>query len=132
MLLFAVIGLGVETVFTAAMDWRKDPKRHLMGFSSLWYIPLYAGAPLILQRLLPLIGDRPWPLRGLVYMAVIYAAEYVSMRFLHDLLGESPSEANYLRCRWNVHGFIRLDFAPAWFAAGLFFEYLYRHILLLR
>jgi len=131
-LIFAALGLGLETAFTAALDWRKDPKRHLLGYSSLWYAPLYGLVPFAFARLWPVVGGWAWPLRGLAYMLLFFAVEYVGMRFLHDLLGESPSEASYRRQRWNVHGFIRLDFAPAWFAAGLILEYFYRHIIVLK
>ena len=31
---------------------------------------------------------------------------------------------DYSQCRANIHGLIRLDFAPLWFAVGLLFEQL--------
>jgi hypothetical protein len=52
----------------------------------------------------------------------IYLVEFFGMLALRGLLGSSPSQAGYLKSRWNIRGLIRLDFAPAWFAAGLFFE----------
>lgn len=123
MFLFAMFGLGLETAFTALLDWRRTRDSHLMGYSSVWYIPLYTAAPLILH----LGGDGlmrlPLVVRGLAYMLLIYIFEYAGMLALRKALGSSPSEASYFKSRWNVHGLIRLDFAPAWFLAGLLFEY---------
>jgi hypothetical protein len=131
MALFAVLGLGLETLFTAALDWQDDPKRHLRGHSSLWYLPLYATAPLILKALLPRIDAWAWPVRGLIYMVLLFALEYVSMGALRLLLGESPSEKSYYTRHWNIHGLVRLDFAPAWFVAGLLLEWVYTHVVIL-
>lgn len=99
-----------------------------MGYSSLWYLPLYALAPAYFRLLGPALFPRPWFIRGLAYMASLFAIEYLSMGALRLLLGSSPSEASYLLSPWNIHGLIRLDFAPAWFAAGFLFEALYRHL----
>ena len=126
--LFGVFGLGLETVFTAALDWRKDPKRHLLGYSSLWYLPLYALAPLILQHAGPFLFPLALPVRGLIYMLAFWTLEYPGMLALRLLLGTSPSEESYYKCRWNVHGLIRLDFAPAGFSLGLILEGLFRFI----
>ena len=117
-----MLGLGLETCFTAASEWPAKKDRHLMGFSSLWYIPLYALAPPAFRFLGPQIFGLHWALRGILYTLAIYLVEYSGMLALRGLLGSSPSEEGYRKSRWNIHGLIRLDFAPAWFAAGLFFE----------
>jgi hypothetical protein len=122
MALFSLLGLGLETCFTAASEWPAKRDRHLLGFSSLWYIPLYALAPPAFLFLGPRLFGLNWALRGLIYTGAIYLVEFSGMLTLRGLLGSSPSEEGYRKCRWNVHGLIRLDFAPAWFAAGLFFE----------
>ena len=125
-LLFALIGLGMETAFTAATDFRTKRDKHLMGYSSLWYVPLYGFAPVFFHLAHPVIFTLPWLLRGLIYMACIYIVEFAGMGALRFLLGSSPSEAEYYQCRWNVLGLIRLDYAPAWFSAGLLFEFIFR------
>jgi len=61
-------------------------------------------------------------------MAAIFAVEYFGMFCLRKLLGSSPSEVGYYQSRWNIHGLIRLDFAPAMFLMGLFLEIIYRRI----
>lgn len=122
MILFAVIGLGMEVVFTALCDCKQDPKRHLMGYSSLWYCPLYALTPVFLYATGSYIFPLPLIMRGMIYMLAIFLVEYFGMLALRKLLGASPSEAHYYRARFNLHGLIRLDFAPAMFALGLILE----------
>jgi hypothetical protein len=128
MALFGVLGLGMEVIFTALLDRAKDSRRHLIGFSSLWYFPLYMIAPLYLSIAAPALFALRWPVRGLIYMVSFFVFEYVGMWSIRKLVGSSPSEANYRKARWNVHGLIRLDFAPAWFSAGLLIEGLYRRL----
>ena len=128
MLIFAVLGLGLEVVFTGALDWRRSNPRHLLGYSSLWYLPLYAISPVFLHLAGSSLFVLPTPLRGLIYMACIFAVEYMGMLCLRTLLGSSPSEAGYYQSRWNIHGLIRLDYAPAMFLMGLFFEFIYRRM----
>ena len=128
MLLFAVLGLGMEVVFTGFLDYRKDAQRHLLGYSSLWYLPLYMMPPLLLSMTGWLLFTLPLVTRGLIYTALIFLVEYTGMFCLRRLLGASPSEANYYQSRWHVHGLIRLDYAPVMFLMGLAFEYVYRHL----
>lgn len=135
LLLFEVVvmscvGLGMECAFTAAWRniWKKRHaflRRHLMGYSSLWYVPLYAPVPFICQaaEVTGMTEHFPWPWRGTVYMLVIYAFEYPAMRALQKILGTSPSEPDYRRKRApHLHGCIRADFVLVWFCAGLLLE----------
>lgn len=128
MLIFGVLGLGLEVVFTSALDARKDSKRQLMGYSSLWYLPLYMLPPVFLNVTGWFVLPLPLIVRGLIYMAAIFLVEYVGMFCLRKLLGVSPSEAGYYQSRWNLHGLIRLDYAPAMFLMGLVFELVYRRL----
>lgn len=125
-LIFGIFGLGLETIFTAAVDYFRFKDRSLKGHSSLWYLPLYGCSPIILCFLYPRISIFPWHLRGGIYMILFFAAEYLAMWLLRKLLGESPSEKSYFRSRWHIRGLIRLDYAPAWFLMGLLLETLFR------
>ena len=128
MVLFGVLGLGLEIIFTAVLDAKKDHQRHLWGYSSLWYLPLYMMAPIVLELSADMISPLPFLARGLIYMIAIFSCEFVAMYALRKLLGASPSEANYKLSRWNICGLIRLDYAPAMFLMGLRFEFVYQQI----
>lgn len=128
MVVFAVFGLGLEVVFTGILDSRKDKQRHLVGYSSLWYLPLYMLPPLFLNTAGWLLMPLPLLVRGLIYMTAIFFVEYLAMFFLRVLLGASPSETSYYSSKWNVRGLIRLDYAPAMFLMGLVFEFVYSHL----
>ena len=54
-------------------------------------------------------------------MSLIFSTEYLT-GYLLDKRGLCPW--NYSRSRFNVNHLIRLDYAPYWFAAGLFFEHI--------
>ena len=126
---FGLAGLGLEVVYTGLTGLRSAPaqrRRYLMGYSSLWYVPLYALAPSVLDVSHRRLFALPWVARGLIYMVAIWAAEYLSMGLLHLLLGQSPSEESYRKSRWNVHGFTRLDHGPAYSLAGLILEWMFR------
>ena len=58
---------------------------------------------------------------GVLYMCLIFMAEYASGAWLKD---KNMCPWDYSQCRANIHGLIRLDFAPLWFAVGLLFEQL--------
>lgn len=105
-------------------DWR------LMGQTSLLMFPIYGCGALLapMARLVDRwIGDGPlsrtdWIIRhGLLYMVLIFTAEYLSGAFLRDR-GMCPW--NYTGFQTSVNGLIRLDFAPLWFATGLLFEWI--------
>ncbi len=128
MALFAVLGLGFEVLFTSVTGFKSEKRRFLMGYSSLWYAPLYACAPLFLHYFGGYVFLLPLLARGVVYALVIWLFEYVGMWLLRVLLGASPSEEQYFRSRWNIHGLIRLDFFPAMFLLGLAFEFIFRTI----
>ena len=52
-------------------------------------------------------------------MTLIFSVEYTTGTLLarHDLC-----PWDYQQSRWNIKRYIRLDYAPLWFGAGLLFE----------
>lgn len=128
MFLFGVLGLGFEVVFTSILDSKSQNRRFLMGYSSLWYAPLYAITPLFLSLFGHWLFTLPFFIRGLLYALIIWFFEYLGMWALRLLLGASPSEHIYYKSPWNVHGLIRLDYFPAMFILGLALELVFREI----
>ena len=56
---------------------------------------------------------------GMLYMVLIFTAEYLSGMWLRAR-GICPWD--YSGSHSGINGLIRLDFAPLWFATGLLFE----------
>lgn len=109
-----------------AQDWR------LMGRTSLLMFPIYGMGALLapIGRLVDFwVDDGPvrvtdqYVRHGMLYMVLIFTAEYVSGAWLRAR-GICPWD--YSGRQSNINGLIRLDFAPLWFATGLLFEQITR------
>jgi hypothetical protein len=122
--LLASVGVGLEVAFTSVQSLRARDRR-LVGHSYLWMFPIYGLVYPVLAALWPVVGGLPWPVRGGIYMVAFFAVEYSSGWLLRRALGSCPWEDSYRSARWGIHGLIRLDYAPAWFAVSLLFERLY-------
>lgn len=112
-----IAGWCMEILFTALGSLRRR-EMPLMGQTSLWMFPIY-GSAAFFKPVFLLFRRFPVLVRGTFYAAAIFAAEFVSGRFLtrHRLC-----PWNYARHKWHVDGLIRLDFFPFWFTAGLLYE----------
>ena len=83
------------------------------------------GSAVFLEGIHDRIEQWPWFIRGIIWMLLIWGIEYISGFLLDALFGIQP---------WHytgslaINGYIRLDFAPVWFAAGLAFERLHRSL----
>ena len=89
-----------------------------MGNTSLWMFPIY-GMAALLSPLSIFLKKKPVFFRGCVYTFFIFLTEFVSGKFLKKR-GVCPW--NYDHSKYNIDGVIRLDYAPLWMIAGLFFE----------
>lgn len=110
-------GWCMEILFTS-MEALRRRDLTLRGVTSLWMFPIY-GCAAVLAPISRLLQKRPLWLRGLTYMSLIFSAEYLTGSLLKKL---KSCPWDYGRSRWNISRVIRLDFAPCWFGAGLFFE----------
>lgn len=90
----------------------------MMGQTSLLMFPIY-GCAAVIKPVYQKIAALPTFLRGCLYTTGIYAAEYSSGSIL-KYFGMCPWD--YSQTPFHYKGIIRLDYAPLWFAAGLFFE----------
>ena len=112
-----LVGWCMEILFTALDSFRRRDLR-LQGVTSLWMFPIY-GCAALFRPIYALIRRFPVWARGLTYMTMIFSAEYTSGKLLsrHHLC-----PWDYSRSRFQIKRLIRLDYAPLWFGAGLFFE----------
>ncbi|HET9752583.1 MAG TPA: hypothetical protein VFP52_06465 [Myxococcales bacterium] len=126
-LAYGFVGWAVEVAFTGLSDSVCLRDRRLRGHSYLWMLPIYGAGGLLLERLhdgLASRGAGRWG-RALVYTAGIYGVEFGSASLLNRLIGDVP---------WryvsgiNLRGYVRLDYAPFWYACGWLFEPLEREL----
>lgn len=119
--IYGLLGWAMEIIWTATrekikgiqIDWK------LRGTTYIWMFLIYGGAlALIFEPVHEALRAWPWPLRGLVYVAGIFAVEYATGWLLRALTGACPWDYTD-HSPWSIHGLIRLDYAPAWFLMGL-------------
>ena len=65
------------------------------------------------------IREWRWPIRGMMWVLLIWFIEYTTGFMLREFLGITPW--NY-EGKFAIDGLVRLDYAPAWFVAGFLFE----------
>ena len=106
----------MEIVWTALCSGRRNKK--LIGQTSILMFPIYGMASMIKPACI-MMRKKSAMFRGVIYTAAIFTVEYTTGRFLKNK-GICPWD--YSKCKYNINGLIRLDYAPAWFGAGLLFE----------
>lgn len=122
-LLCGLCGWCIEILFTALHSLKRRDLR-LVGNTSLWMFPIYGSACLLapFKQLFQRLQISRLK-RGVFYMVMIFTTEYLSGRLLWKH-GLCPWD--YIRSRFHIRRIIRLDYAPWWFLAGLFFERILR------
>ena len=118
---FGIMGWTIEILWTGLISFVKGDRR-LMGYTYLYMFFIY-GCMVFAEPLFVVLGNANFIARGLVYMVCIFAAEYVSGYLLERYAGVCPWD--YSNAKYNIDGYIRLDYALAWFMAGLIFEKAY-------
>ncbi len=118
---YGLLGWALEVGFTSISDNVRMRDRRLKGHSYLWMLPIYGGGGMLLEALHERLASRGVPRwrRALVYMAGIFGMEYGSAVLLNRLIGDVPWR---YRRGVNVSGYVRLDYAPFWYACGWLFE----------
>lgn len=116
-LLCGSLGWCLE-VFWTGMHSLLSGETTMMGKSSLLMFPIYGCAALI-EPLYKKIAFLPAFFRGSLYTGGIFLTEYTAGSILKHF---HMCPWDYSRSPWQLHGVIRLDYAPVWFFTGLFFE----------
>ncbi|WP_084053366.1 putative ABC transporter permease [Desulfonispora thiosulfatigenes] len=119
--LYGLIGWIIEVIWTGLGSllegrWTLDSQTYL------WMFFIY-GFAIFLEPIHDLIRQYNWFFRGLIYMSVIFLIEYTTGYILDLAIGACPWE--YAGKIYAVNGYIRLDYGPAWFGAGLLFEHIH-------
>jgi uncharacterized membrane protein len=112
-----IAGWCIEVLWTGWNSWLQHDLS-LSSTTSILMFPIYGMAALI-RPLSHLLDGNSVVFRGLVYTVCIFITEYTTGSIL-KVFHVCPW--NYEDAKYNINGIIRLDYAPAWFAVGLFFE----------
>jgi hypothetical protein len=131
LIFYACLGVAAEVLFTAVcarLGFRltadlDDPQARtslrLKGHSFVWMFPIYAVGLLTFEVAHDAVRAAPWLLRGLTYVAGLYAVEYAAGALLLRLTGTHV-------WRWtgraSIGGHVDLAMAPLWLAAALALE----------
>ena len=131
---FGLLGLGQEIIFTAFESWATNDsycvitskassnRSLLLGYSSLLYFPFYCTIPFLFRFYRKLINSR---YRIIVYALTYHLVEFLSMYILFLIIGTTPSYDSYIRSRYGIYGFTRLDYMPFFMTSALFLEQVY-------
>lgn len=117
-IIYGLLGWCIEIFWTGISSLLKGDVK-LTGQTYIWMFFIY-GSAVFFEPLLKSIGHLNIIFRGGLYTVLIFSIEYFTGWILKKILGECPW--NYSNCKFSFKGLIRLDYAPAWFIAGLLFE----------
>lgn len=117
--IYGLLGWGLEVFWTGLISLMKGDHR-LRGQTYLWMFPIY-GLAILFEPVHNKIRSLSWFIRGLIWLVLIWTVEYISGGFIRMVTGSIPWDYTGTS-PWQISGLIRLDMAPLWFIAGLFFE----------
>ncbi len=118
-IIYGFVGWIFEIAFTGAGSLLRG-MISLTGYTYLWMFPIY-GMAVLMEPIHDRIRSAPWPVRGIIWVSLIFFIEYISGWMLNNVIGLCPWDYTGAS-PYVVDGFIRLDFLPFWFTAGLIFE----------
>lgn len=118
---WGVHGIFSEVIFTGIWEFVVSGKWSLMGFSSIWSFLVYGIGGFTTEWVRDLLISYKISLlmRCLVYVFCAYVWEF-SWGLLLDTIDARPWD--YTDFDYDVMGLITLEYAPAWFLGGLWFE----------
>lgn len=122
-IIYGFIGWGIEIIWTGLSSMLQGDKG-LSGFTNLWMFLIY-GSAIFLEPIHDIIYGWKWPIRGIIWVVMIWGIEYTSGLILLSVLKIYPW---HYSGPYAVDGLVRLDYAPAWFVAGLIFERVHRKL----
>ncbi|MCL2603825.1 MAG: hypothetical protein FWD90_05040 [Defluviitaleaceae bacterium] len=121
--IYGALGCLMEVLWTGLGTFLKKDYT-LRSTTSLWMFFIY-GMVVLLEPVFRLVSAWPFFLRGILYAVCILGGEFLTGSLLKKA---ALCPWDYTGSRYHVMGIIRWDYAPAWAAAGLFFEQIYLYI----
>jgi len=125
-LVFSFFGVGVEVFFSSIHNYIRFRDISLKGRSYLWMFPIYGAWGLIIDPLYRLIDFIPFLVRGLIYLAIIFAGEFIYGCILKVVIKKCPWEYSG---RWTLLGVVNMRYLPLWLVFGYISELIYRAVI---
>ncbi len=116
-IIYGLLGWSMEIIWTGLGSLIGGDLR-LHAFTNLWMFFIY-GMAVFLEPIHHIIGGWNWFCRGVIWVVLIWGIEYSTGLLLKNILGVYPW---YYASPFAIENLVRLDYAPAWFAAGMIFE----------
>jgi len=119
--IYGLHGFFMEICFTAVWELVENGNAHLHGITSIYAFFIYALCCMVIEWLRFALYDKTHLLvRGLIYMITIYVLEFSSGLLLRQ----------FNACPWDYEpyfqghfmGLVTLEYAPMWYACGVFAE----------
>ena len=124
-LVYGVVGVATEVVFTGARDSVLRRSWRLQGHSYVWMVPIYGLAAFLFEPAHDAVRSWDWWRRAAVYSVGIMGVEYGVGMGLRRTVGSVPWDYTD-HSRWSLPGgATRLDYAPLWGLAGLALEHMH-------
>lgn len=115
--IYGLLGWSMEIIWTGIHSVLTGDLK-LYGYTSLWMFLIY-GSAVFLEPIHDVIRGWRWMARGLIWLVIIWGIEYTSGLIIVSALNIHPW---FYSGPFAVDNLVRLDYAPAWFVAGLIFE----------
>lgn len=119
--IYGLTGWSMEIIWTGLNSLLTGDLK-LQGYTSIWMFFIY-GCAVFLEPINDIIKQWRWQVRGLIWVVIIWGIEYASGLLLTSILGSAPW---FYSGPFAVDNLVRIDYAPAWFAAGLIFERIHK------
>ena len=112
------IGWCLECFWTGLASILQKKDKTLTCHTSIWMFPIY-GMASFLAPISRLLKNQCAIIRGGVYTVLIFSTELLTGTILKKY---KACPWDYSSSKYNYHGVIRFDYAPAWFFMGLLYE----------
>lgn len=117
--IYGLLGMLIE-VFWTGLGSLLAGNLSLTSRTYIWMFFIY-GSAVFLEPIHDIIRRENIILRGIAWAIIILLIEFVSGYILDLTIGVCPWDYSK-SSKYSILGYIRLDYFPAWFFAGLLFE----------
>ncbi|MDR2939838.1 MAG: hypothetical protein LBV08_05885 [Clostridiales bacterium] len=117
---YGVSGWCMEIIWTGLVSFYK--KDYSLESKTSIYMFFIYGLAVFFEPIYKVFSHFPAALRGGLYCFIIFGIEFLVGSAMKTI---KICPWDYSGAKYNIKGVIRLDYAPLWLFAGLYFEFVY-------